>query len=114
VLSTRFTPERGYTTESRRGGGGFISVIKLPLSPDAIYDDIFSRSLSDGISYNKGAQIIDRMRSGGQIPESGAAVLKAAISDKALIIPTARGKDALRLSILRAAYLEIKKGKGAV
>lgn len=29
VLSTRFTPERGYTVESRRGSGGFVRIVRL-------------------------------------------------------------------------------------
>lgn len=29
VLTTRFTPERGYLVESRRGGGGYIRIIRL-------------------------------------------------------------------------------------
>lgn len=29
VLSTRFTPERGYMVESRRGSGGFIRIVRL-------------------------------------------------------------------------------------
>lgn len=29
VLSTRFTPSQGYLVESRRGGGGFLRIVKL-------------------------------------------------------------------------------------
>lgn len=29
VLSSRFTPERGYIVESRRGGGGFIRIARI-------------------------------------------------------------------------------------
>ncbi|HHW10513.1 MAG TPA: CtsR family transcriptional regulator [Firmicutes bacterium] len=29
VLETRFTPERGYVVESRRGGGGYIRIINI-------------------------------------------------------------------------------------
>lgn len=32
VLSTRFTPERGFLVESRRGGGGFLRIRRLDLS----------------------------------------------------------------------------------
>lgn len=32
VLTTRFTPERGYLVESRRGGGGFLRIRRLDLS----------------------------------------------------------------------------------
>ena len=29
VLSTRFTPERGFVVESRRGAGGFVRIIRI-------------------------------------------------------------------------------------
>ncbi|NLK42961.1 MAG: CtsR family transcriptional regulator, partial [Tissierellia bacterium] len=31
VLSTRFTPYKGYYIESRRGGGGYIKIIKVSI-----------------------------------------------------------------------------------
>lgn len=37
VLSSRFTPERGYIVESRRGGGGYIKISRIDLDgPDMI------------------------------------------------------------------------------
>ena len=41
VLSTRFTPERGFIVESRRGSGGFVRIVRmepknqLPKEPSA-------------------------------------------------------------------------------
>ena len=35
VIMSRFTPERGYLIESRRGGGGFIRIVKKPLHRNA-------------------------------------------------------------------------------
>lgn len=29
VLSTRFTPERGYMVQSRRGSGGFVRIVRM-------------------------------------------------------------------------------------
>ncbi|HOK71062.1 MAG TPA: CtsR family transcriptional regulator, partial [Bacillota bacterium] len=34
VLSTRFTVERGYVVETRRGGGGYIRIFKLDDEPE--------------------------------------------------------------------------------
>lgn len=34
VISSRFTPERGYMIESRRGGGGFIRITKVKMQQD--------------------------------------------------------------------------------
>lgn len=33
TLTTRFTSERGYEVESKRGNGGFIRIIRLPREP---------------------------------------------------------------------------------
>ncbi|HHX95206.1 MAG TPA: CtsR family transcriptional regulator, partial [Clostridia bacterium] len=32
VLSTRFSTERGYYVESRRGGGGYLLITRFPIS----------------------------------------------------------------------------------
>ena len=32
VLSTRFSAERGYYVESRRGGGGYLLITRVPIS----------------------------------------------------------------------------------
>ena len=32
VITSRFTPERGYVTESRRGGGGYIRIVRVPMT----------------------------------------------------------------------------------
>ena len=35
VIPSRFTPERGYIIESRRGGGGYVRIIKKEMGRDA-------------------------------------------------------------------------------
>ena len=34
VITSRFTPERGYLIESRRGGGGYIRIVKKQIPND--------------------------------------------------------------------------------
>ncbi len=36
VLSSRFTPERGFIVESRRGGGGFIKIARISSDKDTL------------------------------------------------------------------------------
>ena len=36
VLATRFTPDHGYVIESRRGGGGYIRIMRLASTSRAI------------------------------------------------------------------------------
>jgi len=51
VLETRFTLEKGYLVESRRGGKGFIRIRKLRVSVESLlgvfWQDIFSGKFSD-------------------------------------------------------------------
>ena len=100
VLSTRFTPERGYITESRRGGGGSITLIRVSDNVDDVLLRYIDETLSDGIEYGKACQILERLTVDGVYTKSEAQLIKAAISDKALIAPTV-AKSRLRGAILK-------------
>ncbi len=102
VLATRFTPARGYTIESRRGGGGFISVVRLTDNPSEVLSQIVARPISQGYSYNTACSIVDRLVRDEVFTAQEAELIKAAISDKALLTPTMMQKDSLRASILKA------------
>ena len=45
VLSTRFTVERGFIVESRRGSGGFVRIVRIPVQL-AVYEDT-ARKISE-------------------------------------------------------------------
>ena len=42
VLSTRFTQDKGFVVESRRGLGGFIRIVQVPLR-DLVYQDMLPK-----------------------------------------------------------------------
>ena len=42
VRSTRFTQDKGFVVESRRGLGGFIRIVQVPLR-DLVYQDMLSK-----------------------------------------------------------------------
>ncbi|MDE6294024.1 MAG: CtsR family transcriptional regulator [Clostridiales bacterium] len=108
VLSTRFTPERGYVIERRRGGGGYITLIRVSQNVDDMLSGYIDQTLSDGIDYGKACQILERLTVDGIFTESEAQLIKAAISDKALLAPTV-AKNKLRGSILKCVLLETLK-----
>lgn len=108
VLSTRFTPERGYITESRRGGGGSITLIRVSENADDVLLRYIDETLSEGIEYGKACQILDRLTEDGVFTKSESKLIKAAVSDKALIAPTV-AKSRLRGSILKNVLLETLK-----
>ena len=49
VLSTRFTHEKGFIVESRRGLGGYIriTIIETEIKPNFIYEDMISKIKDD-------------------------------------------------------------------
>lgn len=110
VLSTRFTPERGYVIESRRGGGGSVRLIRVNIDTEDVLLKYIEETLNNGIDYSKGCQIVDRLYADGVYEESEARLIKAAISDKALIAPTVI-KDKLRGSVLKSILIETLKLK---
>lgn len=42
VLSTRFTPAKGFVVESRRGLGGYIRIVQVPLK-NLVYQDMMDK-----------------------------------------------------------------------
>lgn len=57
VINTRFTIQHGYSVESKRGGGGYIRIIKIQVKSDTEMIDRMSQLIGDRIS-EKEAQII--------------------------------------------------------
>ena len=110
VLTTRFTPARGYVIESRRGGGGFINLVRLEEGRDEMLDELRNLSISEGLSYAKAVQILDRMVQEGVLQKKEARLLESVMSDKALVAP-AVAKDGLRAGMMRAVATELLKSK---
>ena len=108
VLSTRFTPDRGYVIESRRGGGGYITVVKVSKSGNETIEEILNSPISDGISYNRAAQILERLTDSGIITAREARLIESGITDRALIAPTV-AKDGLRAGILKSVICQLLK-----
>lgn len=83
VISTRFSPDKGYVVQSRRGGGGCVMIRRAPQE--------------DCITHEAAEKYISKLLSGGYITPREAAILKIAASDKVL------GKDA---GAVRARLIE--------
>ncbi len=85
VLNTRFTIERGFIVESRRGSGGFIRIARIPVQR-IVYEDA-ARQIDEAASFNDVVGIVERLRSHGMLSGREAALMIhffAIISDKVL------------------------------
>lgn len=100
VLMTRFSFDRGFVIESRRGGGGFISLLKVSPNRKELLKQLNEYTLTEGITFQKAVQIINRLIDEDLIDEKESDIIKAAISDKALLVPNIN-KEILRTNIMR-------------
>ncbi|GAE89484.1 transcriptional regulator CtsR [Acetivibrio straminisolvens JCM 21531] len=85
VIDTRFTTERGYYVESRRGGGGYIKIRRVSIGHEGKnYLMHIINSMGDSISQQSAHVFINNFIDHNVISEREALMLKAATSDKAL------------------------------
>ncbi|NLC06467.1 MAG: CtsR family transcriptional regulator [Syntrophomonadaceae bacterium] len=108
VLSTRFSLHRGYIVESRRGGGGFIKLIKLPLLSLDVVCRLLLEELGGEVSQQVGEGLIDRLYEDGLLTAREASLLRKLIHRDTLQLELPE-RDYLRARILRVALLEVIK-----
>lgn len=108
VLSTRFTTDRGFIIESRRGGGGCITLIRME---DESPLDMLNRIESKEMTARKAAQIFDRLKQEGRISENEYELICSAVSDKALL-NVIQNKNEARYQMVKEIILCIAKKGG--
>ncbi len=105
VLATRFTPERGYLVESRRGGGGYIRLIRLNLEPHHLRN-LIQGSIGDQISQDGSEGVIARLQEEGIITPRERAMMAAAVARETIAVDLPL-RDILRASLLKAMLLAL-------
>ena len=101
VIDTRFTTDRGYYVESRRGGGGHISIRRVNISRPGNYLMHIVTSMGGSISQQSVEVFINNFMDYNVISAREGLILKAATSDRVLSGVTMPEKDLLRASILK-------------
>jgi len=108
VLATRFTPDHGYVIESRRGGGGFIRIVRLASnSREELLQSLYQR-IGTSISAGDAARIIEHLKMEKIINHDEANLMLAALSPQAVPLPLSM-KDALCAGTLRSMILSLAK-----
>lgn len=106
VISTRFTLEKGYIVESKRGGGGYIRIQRIELnSHGAVLDHIF-QTLGSHIDQSASEGLLYQLEEGDFITSREAALMKAAISREVLAFKLPL-RDELRAKILKAMLISL-------
>lgn len=106
VLSSRFTPERGFIVESRRGGGGCIKITKVRYDKNTLLMDIIS---SVGVSINEKTlrHHISSLVTEEIISERDGLLILSAVNDNTLRCVPAEYRDTVRASIFKQMLVSI-------
>lgn len=95
VLETRFTLDRGFVKESRRGGGGYIKISKINVEDDNYMNNLILESVGDELSYKRLYQILEKLTYEKIITKREADIICASLNDESLAMPFTV-KDSIR------------------
>jgi len=105
VLSTRFTPTQGYLVESKRGGGGYLKIVKLSwgnLSASQL--EGFPAKKEESISQGEAEGILARLHAERIISDREYLLIRAMLDRQALGLEMGRREqDRIRARLLLTA-----------
>jgi len=107
VINTRFTAERGYLVESKRGGGGYIRILRVRANSQIDLIDDVLRQIEGGASQTMAEDLVYRLIDEQVISKREAKLMLAAI-DRSTIDLHLPLRDVIRSKILRAMLTTIK------
>ncbi|MFC4620212.1 CtsR family transcriptional regulator [Camelliibacillus cellulosilyticus] len=107
VLKTRFSIERGYAVESKRGGGGYIRIIKVRPSNNTELLDRLLNLIDERVTQSQAQSIIITLLEEGLISEREARLMISAV-DRTVLDLSIPLRDEVRANILKAMLQALK------
>ncbi|EJP6474112.1 CtsR family transcriptional regulator [Clostridium sporogenes] len=106
VLTTRFTEDKGYYIESKRGGGGCIIIRRIEFTNNKNLKEIIVDKIGNSITYDNAINIIHGLVETNVITEREAIIMKIAINDR-VFGNIDISKNMLRANILKNIIMVI-------
>ena len=108
VLATRFSPDHGYLTESRRGGGGYIRIVRVVQSGSQRLMYLVNDRIGDSLGEEECLRLISQLKEQMIITADEAALMASAVSTRALSVPVPDIlKDAMRAKMMKSMLMTI-------
>lgn len=107
VINTRFTPERGYIVESKRGGGGYIRIIRVRLHHKSDLITGVIQHLENGVTQSRAEDIVFRLLDEDIVTKREAKMILSAIDRSTLLLGLPL-RDEVRARILIAMLFTIQ------
>ena len=110
VLATRFSPDHGYIIESRRGGGGYIRIVRVVQSGAQRLMYLTNERNGDAISEPEAVRRIHQLVDQGLVSLAEGEIMRSAVSAQAMSIPIPDSlKEALRARTLKTMLMTIAR-----
>ena len=106
VVASRFTPEKGYIIESRRGGGGYIRIVRRVLDEKDLLRSVFS-SLGATLGEKEMFSILEALYAADIITAREMRYTSTMLSQNALATVPREIQDAIRAASFRNLLLAI-------
>lgn len=101
VMKTKFTFERGYIVESKRGGGGFIRIQKIGYLDEHQMMETMISSIAETITQAQAQDFIIQLLENACITEREARLMMQSIRSEVLRIEHKKKEDELRARIFK-------------
>lgn len=106
VMSTRFSPERGYIVESRRGGGGYIRITRVRVDRQTLLMHVIN-SIGDTLDLASARAIIQNLTESEAIDRAAGQALLSAVSDSSLRTVPKEHRGPLRANICKQVLIHL-------
>ncbi|WP_408606266.1 CtsR family transcriptional regulator [Bacillus thermotolerans] len=107
VINTRFTIERGYVVESKRGGGGYIRITKVKVHDQYDLIDQLVSLVGDRISQTTAENLIYRLVE-EEIISNREAKIMLSVMDRSVLHIDLPQRDELRARMITSMLMALK------
>ena len=108
VLATRFSPDHGYLTESRRGGGGYIRIVRVVQSGSQRLMSLVTERIGDSLTAEECIRLISQLKEADIVTADEASLMAAAVNSRAMGVPLPdEMKNAMRARIMKSMLMTI-------
>ena len=108
VLATRFSPDHGYLTESRRGGGGYIRIVRVVQSGSQRLMYLVNDRIGESLGEAECVRLISQLKAQRIVTADEASLMASAISTRALGVPVPDAlKNAMRAKMMKSMLTTI-------
>lgn len=102
VIKTRFTPERGYVVESKRGGGGYIRIVKVKMRSNCDLVDWMITQMPARVREVDARSMIQKLYQEGLVEQQAGNMMLNVLSHQTLNVGDRETEERLRARLLLA------------